>query len=929
MTEKVRVGALRCEYMAEPLGLGIVAPRLSWELRAARRGVRQTAYRIRVTDGETVVWDTGKVASGSSSGIAYEGSELRSRRRYEWQVMVWDERGESSEWSEAARWEMGLLDPEDWSAKWIEPEQTTVPEEPPLDFYDRTKKLPPTDYGRLLPCPLLRKRFEAKGKARRARIYATAHGIYELELNGRKVGDQELAPEMTSYDRCLQVHAYDVTELVAEGANALGATLADGWYAGRVGLMGDNCQYGNRLALLLQLEMEYEDGSRQTIVSDDGFRSSFGPYVYSDLFIGERYDARLEKPGWSTGDYEDREWSPAREVERDRGVLVAAYGEPVRAVLTIAAERIIRTPLGETVIDFGQVIAGRVRMRVRGEAGAEIVLEHSEVLDEQGNYLNNIRGRFKDQKDVYVLRGDEAGETYEPKFTYHGFRYVKVTGYPPGELRVGDFEAVVLSSDLRATGNFSCSDERINRLQENIVWSQRGNLLAIPTDCPQRERAGWTGDIQVFAPTACFNMDVNPFLSRWLRNMSAEQRDDGQIPIVVPYMKGYENIIFPPMGTHSSAGWGDACILVPWALYESYGDVRVLAEHYDMMVRWVNYIEKSAAEGSDAEPSSVAERQKYLWNTGFHFGDWLIPSMSVGKDGQTVDMMQSAFATKELVSTCFFAYSAELLSRIARLVGKEEDANRYAELNRNVRSAFAGEYLDEDGRLKAHFQGIYVLALQMRMVPDEARGKVLNQLVGLIEENGYRLDTGFLSVPYLLDVLCDNGRSDIAYRLLYQTDCPSWLYEVEKGATTIWEAWQAIMPSGKVTNVSYNHYAFGCIGDWLYRRIAGLDKGEDGYRRIVVKPAFDCGLTRAGARYESVLGTIVSEWRLDGATATQIVTVPPNATAVVHLPGANLSEAREGGKALLTTDGLISARQTEQGVVAEIGSGNYMFEYTH
>lgn len=939
MPENVRVSGSRCEYMVDPLGLGIEAPRLSWELRAARRGVRQTAYRIRVTNGDTVVWDTGKTASGSSSGHTYEGTKLRARRRYEWQVMVWDERGEASEWSGTAWWEMGLLGPEDWSAKWIEPEQTTVAEEPPLDFYDRTKKLPPTDYGRLLPCPLLRRRFEAKGAVRRARIYATAHGIYELELNGRRVGDQELAPEMTSYDRYLQVQTYDVTELVEEGANALGATLADGWYAGRVGLMGDNCQYGNRLALLLQLEIEYEDGSRQTVVSDDGFRSSFGPYVYSDLFIGERYDARLEKPGWSTAGYDDRDWSAVREVERDRGVLVAAYGEPVRAVLTLAAERIIRTPLGETVVDFGQVVAGRVRMRVQGEAGAEVVLEHSEVLDERGNYLNNIRGRFKDQRDVYVLRGDEAGETYEPKFTFHGFRYVRVTGYP-GEPRAGDFEAVVLSSDLRVTGDFSCSDERINRLQANIVWSQRGNLLSIPTDCPQRERAGWTGDIQVFAPTACFNMDVNPFLSRWLRNMAAEQREDGQVPIVVPYLKGYENIIFPPMGTHSSAGWGDACIIVPWTLYENYGDTGVLAEHYGMMVRWLDYIERSASEGAGAlgdaghlagsgdSRDSVAERKKYLWNTGFHFGDWLIPSMSVSKDGQTVDMMQSAFATKELVSTCFFAYSAELLSRIAKLLGKEEDASRYAELNRNVRRAFAEEYMNEDGRLKAHFQGIYVLALRMKMIPDEARGKVLNQLVGLIEDNGNRLDTGFLSVPYLLDVLCDNGRSDVAYRLLYQTECPSWLYEVEKGATTIWEAWQAIMPSGKVTNVSYNHYAFGCIGDWLYRRIAGLDKGEAGYGRIVVKPAFDCGLTWVGARYESVLGTIVSEWRLDGAAATQIVTVPPNATAVVHLPGANLSEAREGGKALRLAEGLISARQTEDGVVAEIGSGSYLFEYT-
>lgn len=915
--------------MVNPVGIDMKSPRFSWELYALRRGVRQTGYQVTVYGDSGAIWNTGKMESDRSAGCEYEGPALRSRQRYTWKVRVWDERGNVSDWSETAFWEMGLLDPNDWQAKWIEPEQEPVVLEAPMNFYDRTKGLVETDYGKLHPCPMLRKRFTAGDGIKRARIYATAHGIYELELNGKRVGNQELAPEMTSYDRYLQVHTYDATELLAAGENVIGATLADGWYAGRVGLLGDNCQYGDRLALLLQLEIDYNDGSTQTVISDKQFKSSTGPFEYADLFIGERYDARLEKRGWSLPSYDDGGWNAVRETERGRSALKAAYGEPVRAVREIKASCVFVTPLGETVVDLGQVIAGRMRMRVRGEAGTQVTLEHSEVLDEHGNFLNNIRGRFKDQKDIYVLKGGEE-EGYEPRFTFHGFRYVKVTGYP-GAVSEDDFTGIVLSSDLRHTGNFACSDERINRLQANIRWSQIGNMISIPTDCPQRERAGWTGDIQVFAPTACFNMDVNPFLTRWLRNAAADQREDGQVPIVVPYMKGYAEIA-ALMSTDSSAGWGDACIIVPWALYNSYGDKRVLSENYAMMVKWVGYIEASAANGTpeeDGSPMTEArkERQRYLWNTGFHFGDWLIPSMSVGKDGKSVDMMRSAFATKELVSTCFYAYSADLLAKIALLLGKKADAARFEDLSGKVRNAFAAEYMDENGRLSAHFQGIYVLALQLNMLPDDMRGKALDQLVGLIEANGNRLDTGFVSVPFLLDVLYDNGRSDVAYKLLYQTECPSWLYEIEQGATTIWEAWQAVMPNGQVTNVSYNHYAFGCVGDWLYRRIAGLDKLEPGYRRILIRPATDCGLTCAEASYESVYGTISSKWKLALWDVTLSVSIPANTSAVVYLPGAKLADVRESGKPLRDMQGLLSVQQEPDSVRVEVGSGVYAFEY--
>ncbi|TXK84596.1 Bacterial alpha-L-rhamnosidase [Paenibacillus sp. N3.4] len=592
LSREVEVGNLRCEYMNNPIGIDIVSPRFSWVLHASRRNVWQTGYQISIFNATGTLWDTGKVESDSSVNYEYDGPILLSRHRYYWMVRVWDERGDVSSWSEAAYWEMGLLSPADWEAKWIEPEQRSVIEEQPMNFYDRAKGLVPTIYENLHPCQMLRKRFSTGEGIRRARIYATAHGIYELELNGKRVGDQELAPEMTAYDRYLQYQTYDVTELLTTGVNVIGAILADGWYAGRVGLMGDNCQYGDRQALLMQMEIEYEDGSRQTVITDKQFVSSTGPLVYSDLFIGERYDARLEKQDWSLPAYDDSCWIAVHEVQHDRSSLIAAYGEPVRVIMNVKPIRLLITPKGETIVDFGQVIAGRVRMRVRGTAGTIITLEHSEVLDEQGNFLNNIIGRFKDQKDIYVLKGADD-EVYEPRFTFHGFRYVKVAGYP-GKIDVNDFIGIVLSSDLGLTGDFVCSDERINRLQTNIQWSQRGNMLSIPTDCPQRERAGWTGDIQVFAPTACFNMDVNAFLTRWLRNAAVEQREDGQVPIVVPYLKGYA-LLADLMSTDSSAGWGDACIIVPWVLYNNYGDVRVLKENYEMMVKWVDYIEKSAS----------------------------------------------------------------------------------------------------------------------------------------------------------------------------------------------------------------------------------------------------------------------------------------------------------------------------------------------
>jgi alpha-L-rhamnosidase len=921
--------------MDKPLGIDIRKPRLSWELSSSERGQAQASYRVQVAESLKALagsgpyaWDSGEVASSSPIHVEYQGSALASKRRYYWRVKVKAASGGESDWSEPSYWEMGLLEKSDWKAHWIEPVQSPVRTEPKLDIRQMMnyKDLDAGgDHPELLPCPYIRREFAVSGKVARARLYATAHGLYALELNGSRVGDIEFAPEMTAYQGYLMYQTYDVTPLVCEGANCLGAILADGWWAGRVGMMGDSCHYGDKLGLLAQLEVEYEDGRIETIASDESFKFSDGALRYSDIFIGERYDSGYEKTGWSAAGFDDSSWKAVEAIGKELGPLVAQYGEGVKVVQELKAQRGLVTPKGETVIDFGQIFAGRVRIRVKGaKAGITIGLEHSEILDEECNFLMNIMGRHKDQRDAYVTKG--GVESFEPRFTFHGFRYVRVTGYP-GKVNPADFTGVVLASALEKTGSFECSDPRLNRLQENILWSQRSNMLSIPTDCPQRERAGWTGDIQIFAPTACFNMDVGPFLSRWLRNVAVDQLPNGEVPMVVPFLKSYS---LGELG-NSSAGWGDAAVIVPWVLYQKYGDKRVLEENYETMRRWVAYIEKTAREnvpeGFESKDPERIERQKYLWNTGFHFGDWLTPSVSIDMATGEVDMMKSAFLTKELIPTCFYAHSTYLMARISKVLGKEAEAKNYDELNRKVRDAFYKEYVGADGKLPLHLQGAYVLALAFDMVPEDKRGALVAQLLDLIKANEGKLDTGFLSVPFLMDVLCDSGHIDVARELLFQSGCPSWIYEVEKGATTMWEAWQAITPSGKVMKVSYNHYAFGCVGDWLYRKIAGFDQAAPGYAKILVDPDLDCGLEWARASYRSAYGKAAAGWKRSDGNVSVDVTVPPSARATVKLRGAKLGGVFEGGKAASGAPGVVSAVQGPEGVELEIGSGSYRFEY--
>ena len=873
---------LTVEHLSDPLGVATARPRFGWRIESAAENLLQHAYELVVTTGDRSVWESGRVEAADGAGVEYAGPELASRTRYDWRVRSWlHGRTAPSAWAEAT-FETSLLHTADWQARWVVPEQEpTLLERYSLAGALSGVEAPTTPPDARLRPPLhLRQRFSAAGGVRRARLYATARGVYEAELNGRVVGDEVLAPGFDSYPHRLSFQTYDVSELLTEGVNVLGLTVADGWWAGRIGLTGSSANYGDRLAAIWQLEIEYLDGSVTTVASGGDVRASVGPRRYADLFVGEHYDATRELTGWSTPAFDDDGWRPVTAEDGGLGVLTPFAGEPVRRTREFRPERVLTTPAGDTVVDLGQVIAGRLRIAVSAPRGTEITLEHSEVLTADGDYFSNILGPNKDQTDHYVAAG-RPGEVFEPAFTFHGFRYVRLTGLP--QLRVEDVTAVVIGSDLRETSRFTTSDPRIDRLHQNVLWSQRANFLSIPTDCPQRERAGWTGDLQVFAPAAATNMDVRQFVERWLANLRADQLEDGQVPIIVPVIPTIAQDGDTGIGT-TSAGWSDAVVIVPWVLYERYGDARPLRENYPAMTRWV---EHQMREAGAALPQRLADRdlapeqearQRLLWNTGFHFGDWLAPSTLL--DAPMPDaVMIAPQRTGELVAAMFHAHSLRLVAEIAAILGHADDAARYRDRFERVRAAFAQEYVDPDGRLPVEMQGLYVVALAFGLVPDDRRAAALAHLVALIHDNDDHLDTGFVSVPYLLDVLWDGGERDLARRLLRQDTVPSWLYAVDRGATTIWEAWAAIAPDGTVSPMSMNHYAFGCVDDWMFRRIAGLQPVEPGYRRSRIEPDLDAAVDAVRAGHHTPHGLLSIDWHRSGDTVSVEVTVPHGTVA--------------------------------------------------
>lgn len=880
---------LICENFENPIGIDELHPQLGWKSHSPRRGARQSAYQIRVatdathlSNGTNLLWDTDKVASDASIHLPYAGAALQARQRCYWQVRVWDENDTASAWSDVAFWEMGLLDSANWQADWITPdwdEDLTAPQ----------------------PAPILHRGFSASGEIARARIYATALGLYELHLNGQRVGDALLTPGWTTYRHRIQYQTYDVTDLLQVGENAIGAMLGDGWYRGHLGFQRQRNMYGDRLALLLQLHIIYADGRSEIITSDEQWKATSGPIRMADLYWGEEYDARLEKAGWAEAGYDDSDWQSVRKLDHANEVVVAQVGPNVIRHEEMRPQRIFQSPNGQTILDFGQNMVGWVQMKVSGPAGTTVSLTHAEVLDQQGNlYTENLR--FAKQIAQYTLRGT-GEEIYEPRFSFMGFQFVAVDGFP-GEPTLDNFTGVVVHSEMSPIGSFECSNAMVNQLQHNIVWGQKGNFVDVPTDCPQRdERLGWTGDAQAFIGTAAFNHDVAAFFRKWLADLRADQTENkGSVSFVVPDVITPRDDKVSFMGGNGAAAWSDASTIIPWTLYQSYGDTRLLEESYPSMVDWVEWMRTHADED-------------LIWRKGFQFGDWLDYRGSFA-------LKPSPVTNDDLVATAFFAYSSDLTAKTAAALGKQAEAEKYATLSQQIKESFCKEFITVGGRVAPNSQTAYLLALHFDMLPEAQREQAAARLAQIVIDNNYHLTTGFVGTPYLCHVLSRFGQTAIAYELLNQESFPSWLYPVKKGATTIWERWDGIKPDGSFQDAgmnSFNHYAYGAIGEWLYRTVAGImpDPTQPGYKHILIAPQPGGGLTHVRATLDSPYGVIESAWQLTDNEFRLNVTVPVNSHATVRIPAVSLDQVMLNGQTL--DDGQIM----DGNAVIKVRSGSY------
>ncbi|GGX80222.1 alpha-L-rhamnosidase [Streptomyces fructofermentans] len=1025
----LRVTAPTVEYVRHPLGLDTPHPRLSWPMASDEAGARQSAYQVRVAstaDGlaRPDIWDSGRVASAESVLVAYAGPRLAPGTRYFWSVRVWDADGGVSPWSEPSWWETGLMEDEQWSARWIsappvltdapslegsawiwypegEPANSApaatrwfrrvvdVPDgvtaaklaisadnvytvsvngtevartdlatdhegwrrpavvdvraqlrpgrnvlavsatnasEGPAglvgvltvhtasgerrtvtdDSWRSTNKEPGDGWrgddfddsgwpaakeaaawgagpwGKVVPATFaanqLRHEFRLpRKKVARARLYATALGLYEAHLNGRRVGRDRLAPGWTDYRERVQYQTYDVTALLRPGANAVGALVAPGWYAGNVGMFGPH-QYGERPALLAQLDIEYADGTSERVTSGTGWRAAAGPIVVADLLSGETYDARRETSGWTSPGFDDRTWLDVTSADDAAPAhVVAQLDGPVRVAEELPVRKVTEPAPGVHVFDLGQNMVGTVRLRVSGAAGTTVRLRHAEVLNPDGTlYTANLRSAAA--TDTYILKG-RGEETYEPRFTFHGFRYVEVTGFP-GVPSAKALTGRVMHTSAPFTLDFETDVPMLNKLHSNITWGQRGNFLSVPTDTPARdERLGWTGDINVFAPTAAYTMESARFLSKWLVDLRDAQTAEGAFTDVAPMVGTVGNGV---------AGWGDAGVTVPWALYQAYGDRQVLEDAWTSIGAWLTYLEKNSSG---------------LLRPAGGYGDWLNVSDETPKD---------------VVATAYFAHSADLAARIADELGKDPAPHR--DLFERVRTAFQKAYVGGDGRVKGDTQTAYVLALSMDLLPEGLRTAAADRLVALIEAKDWHLSTGFLGTPRLLPVLTDTGHTDVAHRLLQQRSFPSWGYQIDKGATTMWERWDSIRPDGSFQTPdmnSFNHYAYGSVGEWMYANIAGIAPGSPGYREIVVRPRPGGGVTSARATFASVHGPISTRWRQRSGGFALTCSVPPNTSAEVWIPAKDPDAVTHTRAVLL--------REEDGCAVYRVGSGTHRF----
>ena len=846
--------------MTEPRGIDRT-PVFGWRLRSGVNGAEQTVCRIIVKDEDgALMWDSGEIQGKKPFGIAYAGKPLESNGFYTWKVISEDNFGHKAK-SAPQTFSTGLLKHSEWTADWIE---ITEPRKPLLHEHDdmgdlfrgRVKDIDPEI--ELDPAICFRKEFTVGKKVKRATAYATAHGIYNLYFNGTLVSEL-YAPGITTYPHYLEYQQYDVTRLLSKGENVLGAVVADGWWTGKISNNGLGDQFGDRNGLLCQLIVEYADGTSEVIGTDKDFKwNNDGAFRYSDLYEGEEYDAGKELTGWTKPGYDDSLWKPVQVSEYDNSVLTGRRAEPVRAARTIKAQKVIVTPKGETVIDFGENIVGRMVSHIHGKAGQKVTFIHQESLDKDGNLNYGIFRPEKHQRNRYIFASDGEA-SYTPQFTFQGFRYVLVDGldYLPS---AEDFQVEVIGTDMEKTGDFSCSDPMLTQLQKNIFRSQAGNMLSIPTDCPHREKAGWTGDMQIYAATATYNMDVEAFLDKWLTGMRFDQREDGGIPDITPILPKFPNQFY-------SAGWSDAAVVVPWRLYEAYGDLGVLEDNWNMMTKWTEYLIKSSPDGLRTDGH-------------FQYGDWALPKVPEKYSGSASGHLNNLGS--DLVANAYLVQTLDIMAEAAAVLGKADKAGRYKDYAAKVRKAFSCKYVNDRGELELDMQGLYVVALAMNMVREDLRPEAGRKLLEIMhDEYGDHLNTGFLTTPYLMDVLLGIDK-DYAMKILFQKTAPSWLYEVSKGATTVWEDWFEVREDGSRSNSSMNHFAYGCVGDFIYREVLGLDKASPAYEKIVVDPVFPEQLDWAEGWHETPYGRVSVRWeRKDGGISLE-VTVPPGCEAEVH-----------------------------------------------
>ncbi len=880
----ITIGSIKTDYLERPLGV-TGQPQFSWVIEGDSVHVIQKNYQLQistVSDFSHLCFDSKTVLSNQSAQVKAESFVLETACRYFCRVRVVSTDGEETGWSSPAEFISGIQTEAEWKAKFITGETE-----------EEAGKSSATYLRKILP---LRK------KVKEAIAYTSALGLYEFSINGIKIGTEEMAPGWTSYNKHLLYQTNDITQQIKKGYNVLVAEVGAGWYKGKMGFVGNRNNYGDKTAFLAQLYVTYEDDSKDIFVTDENWFYCKSPVVFAEIYDGEIYDSSLEQEDFFTPEYYDYDMEEVMLVEHPYSTLTAQEGCRVKKMDTMPAVSIFTTPTGDTVVDFGQNMTGWVETTFRSVPGESLVLHCFEVLDSEGNvYLDNLRSA---KQEIIYLCSREDRVTYCPKFTFYGFRYVKVDSFPGGTPKAEDFTAYTLHSEMEQTGTFECSNQDINQLQHNITWGLKGNFLDVPTDCPQRnERLGWTGDAQIFCRTASYLMNTYQFFAKWLKDVAADQAEDGGVAHVVPDIVtgSSDSDWLVGQGTMSAAAWADVAVINPWTMYLTYGDTKILEDQYESMKGWIDFMTAHAVDG--------------IWTYKLQFGDWVALDAEEG----------SYFGATPTDLTCvaYYAYSSGLFAKIAKVLGKEEDAKEYLQLHESVVKAFHRHYFNADGSMTASTQTAHIIALYFKLVPDEYIDKTAAALVKLLEKENGHLVTGFIGTPYFCHALSQNGYIKEAYELLLKDDFPSWLYQVKMGATTVWEHWDGIKPDGTMWSPdmnSFNHYAYGAIGEWLYRVVAGIEIDEEapGYKHSIICPRIGGNLSYVTGTYQSVYGKVSSSWTKEGDKVTLRVKVPHNTTAEIRLMDAK-EILENGGLVFEEKDGIKSA---------ETGSKEAVIVYT-